>query len=167
LKKYLFILLIILIFSSTTYATGESLTEHTAELWQIMGGVIIILLGILAFTYKGLVGRVKSIENKLTTIVSEDKCKALQGFCPHGSKLNLIAADTASIKESIKEIVNVQNILRQETLPKEYLTITNYDKAHLQLERSMEKNMSEIKEMFKDLKKEIMIRLEKEIKFDT
>jgi len=159
LNKYLFILLIILIFSLKSYAAGESLAEHTAELWQILAGIIVILLGILAFTYKGLVSRVKSIESKLTTIVSEDKCKALQGYCPHGNKLSSISSDTSSIKESIKEIVNTQNILRQDTLPKEYLSITNYDKAHLQLERSMEKNMSEIKDLIKSLRIELVERL--------
>jgi vacuolar-type H+-ATPase subunit I/STV1 len=157
LGKYIFIFL--LVFSTTAYAVGESLGDHTAELWQVMAGIIGILLTVLGFTFKGIVNRIKSIESKLTTIVSEDKCKALQGYCPHGNKLNSIASDTSSIKESIKEIVNTQNILRQDTLPKEYLSITNYDKAHLQLERSMEKNMSEIKDLIKSLKIELVERL--------
>ena len=154
--KYIFIFL--LVFSTTAYAVGESLGDHTAELWQVMAGIIGILLTVLGFTFKGIVNRIKSIESKLTTIVSEDKCKALQGYCPHGNKLNSISSDTAAIKESIKEIVNVQNILRQDTLPKEYLSITNYDKAHLQLEKSLDKSMNEIRDMIKDLKKELIGR---------
>jgi hypothetical protein len=142
---------------------GESLAEHSTELWIILGAVLSITLGLIGLVYRGLVKRMEKMESKipdLSSIVTlgnlTSHCSTMQLRCPQNATINQIAEDTKEIRADMKEVMEKQSILREKTLPDKYLTIDSYERTILRIELSIRDMAKEIKdtisEKVKDLK---------------
>jgi hypothetical protein len=125
---------------------GESLAEHSAEMWVVLVSVITIFVSLLIYIYKGLVKRIDKIpENLVTREILDEYCKTKQTTCPTGNQMEQIAIDTGIIRKDLQRIMDKQEKLREETLPNDYLKIITYDKAHTKLEAALKESISEIK----------------------
>ena len=125
---------------------GESLAEHSTEIWVVLGAVVAMFVSLLVYIYKGLVKRIDKIpENLVTQEKLDEYCKAKQTTCPTGNQMEQIAIDTGIIRKDLQRIIDKQEKLREETLPKEYLKILTYDKEHTRLEAALKESIGEIK----------------------
>jgi len=142
---------------------GESLAEHSTELWIILGGVVTITVALIGLVYRGLIKRMEKMESKipdLSNIVTMSNltshCSTMQLRCPQNATINQIAEDTQEIRADMKVIMEKQSILREKTLPDKYLTIDSYERTILRIELSIRDMAKEIKdtisEKVKDLK---------------
>ena len=125
---------------------GESLAEHSVEIWIVLVGVIAIFVSLLVYIYKGLVKRIDRIpENLVTRDDLERHCREARPACPVNNQLDQVAKDTKAIREDMKKIMDKQEKLREETLPREYLTIVNYEKEQTKLAEALRESINSIK----------------------
>lgn len=164
---------------------GQSLAEHIEEVWYILVVTIGALISLIWYGFRSAMkrlGRMEDTISGLTAIIDKEQlerieevipvipelltkdlllqhCKGMQLTCPQNTKIDQIAMDTKIIRSTIDKVSEKQDILRQVTLPKEYLTITTYEKAHLHLENAMDKNMKDIKDLIRELKSDFLLAI--------